>query len=130
MDSKSLTLLEFDKVLQQLALHTAFAASRALALHLLPSADLRIVRQLQAQTSEARLLLAEKPDLRVGGARDVRAAVGLAARGGTLQPDELLDVKSTLVAGREQQRIFARQAQLYPALADIVGRIPEIPGLD
>ena len=81
-----------------LAAHTSFAPSRELALESAPSGDARFVTLLQDQTDEAVRLLHEQPQATIGGARDIRAAVARAARGGRLTPGELLEVGDTLHA--------------------------------
>src|SRR5215217_4300278 len=72
MDDKALQTLEFDKVLARLAALTAFAPSRERALALRPSDDLGEVVRRQRQTAEARRLLRNRPNMSIGGARDVR----------------------------------------------------------
>src|SRR3990170_3945997 len=79
MDSKDLEALELPKVLAGLAARAAFSASRDLALSLSPTANLAEARRRQAETGEARRLLELRPELSVGGARDVRPRVGAAA---------------------------------------------------
>ena len=54
MNEKSARTLEFPKILDQLAQHTSFSASRELALELQPTADIDAARQLQDETTEAR----------------------------------------------------------------------------
>ncbi len=129
MDAKSLATLELAKILGQLSKFTAFSASTALALALTPTTELREAQRRQQQTSEARRLLSVKPDLTIGGARDVRAYAQSAAIGGVLEPAEMLDVKTTLVAGRTMQRTLQRLADQFPTLAALAARIEETPGL-
>ncbi len=129
MDAKSLATLELAKILAQLSKFTAFSASTALALALTPTTELREAQRRQQQTSEARRLLSVKPDLTIGGARDVRAYAQSAAIGGVLEPAEMLDVKNTLVAGRTMQRTLTRLADQFPTLAALAARIEETPGL-
>src|SRR5512134_2927431 len=100
MDDKALRTLEFDKVLARLATLTAFAPSRELALALRPSADHGEAVRRQRETAEARRLLRNRPNLSIGGARDVRDSVERAALGGVLEPGELLDIRNTLGAVR------------------------------
>lgn len=128
MDEKSLNILEFPKILDQLAGYCAFAASVEKARALMPVTDIYLARQRQADTSEAVRLL-DHPDLTIGGARDVRAPVDLARHSGVLAPNELLDVKSTLVAARTLQRTFARIGGAYPNLSGLVGQLPATLGL-
>ena len=82
ISEQTLETLEFPKILERLARHTAFSASRELALGLLPSTDAYTIRRAIELTSEARRLLDERPDISIGGARDIRGAIGLARRGG------------------------------------------------
>ena len=129
MDDKTLTLLEFPKILDKLAALTAFSASAEKAHLLRPTNDLFEARRRQAETSEAVALLVTHPDLTIGGARDIRQPVDLAQHGGVLTPVELLDVKSTLVAARTLARTFERLQAQFPLLADIAGRMPQPAGL-
>src|SRR3989337_518773 len=108
MDEKTLQTLEYPKILARLAAYTAFPASAELALALRPTPDLEEARQRQAETTEAVQLLVTHANLTIGGARDVRAQVDLAAHGGVLTPGELLDIKSTLAAARTLVRTFER----------------------
>ena len=56
----------------------------------------------------------------MGGARDVRPQVELAARGGVLTPEELLDIKATLISGRDLVRFFEKLTLDLPHLKNIV----------
>jgi DNA mismatch repair protein MutS2 len=129
MDSKSLHLLELPKVLARLETYAAFSASKELARGLSPSADLELARRALRGTTEARRVLEARPDLSVGGARDVRAVSGRAARGAVLEPSELLDLKSTLVSARNLGRLFERLAPSLPVLAGITSGLDVPPGL-
>ncbi|MBF8285963.1 MAG: MutS2 family protein [Anaerolineales bacterium] len=129
MDAKSIHTLELPKILERLSKFTSFSAGAALALALAPTADLREARRWQQETSEARKLLAVKTDATIGGAHDVRPLAELAARGGVLQPGEMLDVKTTLIAARTLHRLLTRLADQFPRLAAIASGIEETPGL-
>ena len=129
MDAKSIHTLELPKILERLSKFTSFSAGAALALALAPTADLREARRWQQETSEARKLLSVKTDATIGGAHDVRPLAELAARGGVLQPGEMLDVKTTLIAARILHRLLTRLADQFPRLAAIASGIEETPGL-
>ena len=129
MDEKSLQILEYSKILEHLADYCSFPASREKAYALRPTSDLFEARQRQAQTSEGVQLLASHPDLSIGGARDVRASVDLAQHGGVLPPNELLEIKYTLIAGRNLARNFERFGVQYPKLSDIAAQLPPSIGL-
>ena len=129
MDVKSLSTLEYPKILDQLARYCAFAASAEKARALLPTADIEIARQRQAETREALTLLSTRPDLTIGGARDVRQAADLANHGGVLPPTDLLDIKSTLIAARTLSRLFENIGGSYPNLYTIAAQMPPPLGL-
>ncbi|MCX7976402.1 MAG: hypothetical protein N2646_04945, partial [Bellilinea sp.] len=95
MDAKSLSMLEFPKVLERLAAYADFSASAELARSLRPTADLQEALARQATTTEARRLLSVKSEVGIGGARDVCPLADRAARSGVLLPAELLEIKST-----------------------------------
>jgi len=108
MDEKSLHMLEYAKILEHLCGYASFSASAALVRALRPTNDAALAIERQIRTSEACRLLSEYPDLSIGGARDVRPQVELAARGGVLSPQELLDIKATLISARDLQRFFRK----------------------
>ena len=100
-DPRSQQILEFPLIRARLADHTAFAPSRRLAGSLAPSSDPIVVARWLDETDEARDLLSRRPDVGVGGARDISAIVLRARRAGRLAGVELLEVLDTLVsAGR------------------------------
>ncbi len=129
MNTKHLQTLEFPKILDRLASHASFSASKELALSLMPTSYLSEARERQAETSEACRLLNVRPNISIGGARDVRPLLDQAARSAALLPTELLDVRQTLIAGRDLARLIDRLADQFPRLHDIAARIQECPGL-
>ncbi|MCB9104539.1 MAG: endonuclease MutS2 [Anaerolineales bacterium] len=129
MQEKHLNTLEFPKILERLAKYAAFSASKELALKLKPSPYFSELQGWQIETREASHLLSVKVNLGVGGARDVRPYVERTHRGFVLPPPELLEVRQTLIAGRELHRNITRLADAYPRLADIAQRIEECPGV-
>lgn len=129
MDEKSLQILEFDKILDRVATHASFAAGEKLIRALRPTADEREARRRQAETREAIDLFESGSDARIGGARDVRQAADRAQRRITLQPEDFLDIRSTLDAARNLRRILLKAADRAPHLARIAKLIEECPGL-
>jgi DNA mismatch repair protein MutS2 len=129
MDSKTLSVLEYPKILERLKAFCDFSASMELARSLEPtdSYDLAVARL--AETSEARRLFSTNDNIGIGGAHDIRAAADLAARGGVLDPQQLLDVKSTLISSRELKKSFERKTDEYPRLAQIAVGLPESHGM-
>ena len=129
MDDKTLETLEYPKILERIAAYASFAPTADKASALRPLSDLKEAQRLQAETREAFSLLVTTPDLTIGGARDVREQVDLASHGGVLTPVDLLDVKSTLIAGRTLARKFERVSEPYPRLAELAAQMPLPVGL-
>ena len=129
MDEKSLVILEFPKILERLEGYCAFTASVEKARNLRPIADLVEARHLQELTREACQLITARPEIDIGGARDVRESIDLAEHGGVLDPADLLDVKYTLMAARNLARVLDRIAPQFPKLADLGAQIPQPPGV-
>jgi DNA mismatch repair protein MutS2 len=119
MDPKSLILLEYHKVLARLKTFTRFEASMKLAEVLRPTANLEKALHLQAETSEARLLLSLNADLDFEGASDMRPLTDQAKHGITLEAAAFLAIRNTLTLSREAKRILEEHADKVPLLADL-----------
>ena len=127
MDTKTLTTLEYARILDQLEKFAAFSASQKLAHTLRPTNDYRLAVDRLTRTTEARRLLNEHAEISVGSARDIRPQVTLAVRGGVLEIADFIDIKSTLESTRELGRFFGKQDQNFPQLCKIAA--PLIPPL-
>ncbi|MDP9238225.1 MAG: endonuclease MutS2 [Chloroflexota bacterium] len=123
MDAHALRTLEYDKVVARLARHTSFDAGRALAMELEPSSEYREVVRRQRETAEARRLLQLKPRTGLGGAHDVRPLGEKAARGGVLDPNELLSIATTLECAHDLKASISRLDESLPLLGEIVDLI-------
>jgi DNA mismatch repair protein MutS2 len=129
VDEHTLRVLEFDKVIDRLANHTSFPAGRELALALTPVTGRSEVVRRQRITAEARRLREKQSRLGLGGVRDVRAPVDKSARGGVLQPQELLDVASTLAAAGTLRSAITRLGDEAPLLAALAREFEPLPEL-
>ena len=127
---RHLATLEFDKILAMLATETTFSASRELAERLVPVSDEAEIRHAQDATEEARRLLEVRPNTGVRGARDVTAHSRRAAIGGLLQPADLLEIGTTLAAGRSIKNLLLRQEIQTPVLARVARGIPDLTDLE
>jgi len=117
MHEKSWQVLEYPKILSQLAEHTSFSLGHELALKLRPSSRENVVRRRQQETSEARRLLDLKPTLSLGGVTNLRPLLKKARLRSTLMPSELVDVRTTLLAARSLRRSIAPLQGSFPLLA-------------
>jgi len=129
MEAKYLHTLEYPKILERLAQHTSFAAGRELALALQPATDASEVRRRQEETSEARALQDVRPDLSLGGARDVRPLLGRARVGAMLLPPDFLEIRQTLLSARTLKRSITRLGSQFPHLARLAQWLEECTDL-
>ncbi len=123
MNPRTLKVLEYEKILAQVAGHCAFSGGSDLAMALLPSDDLQTVQDRQIQTAEAFKLLEQKPDISFGGVKDMRPFLQRAERGVTLMPLDLNDIKNTLMRSRNLRNLLVRLEQSFPSLADMAYNI-------
>ena len=123
---RSLELLEFPAVLEQLASNAGFVLGRREALALAPSSDPEAVAERQRETAEARLFLETGGVLDFGEAGDVSVEAQRAAKGGVLTGLELRAVADTLRAGRLARGAFLRRDKACPALALLARNIPDM----
>jgi DNA mismatch repair protein MutS2 len=128
MDSKTLNVLEYPKILEKLSGFCDFSASMALARSLEPTDSFELATSRLAETAEARKILAMQ-GIGVGAAHDIRPSADLAARGGVLDPHALLDIKSTLISCRELKKAFEKRTDEYPRLSRLAQDLPETFGL-
>ncbi len=119
MHRHSLELLEYPKVLDQLARHCAFQGGQARARQLQPSADLSTIQASLALTEEACAFLAQQPDPSFGGIKDVTGLTARALRRVQLQPPDLYDIHLLLDRTLTLQRTFVHKADTYPGLAQL-----------
>src|SRR3954451_6729709 len=127
MDSRSLTLLEFPAVRGRLAEATSFPPSRRLAEALEPSADPVIVARSLEETDQARSLIADRPGVGIGAARDIGPAVERAARGGRLEPLQFLELADTLDATSRLATVLADDRR--PLLHELARDLHSLPAL-
>jgi len=130
MDNKSFEMLEFPKVREILTGFTSFSASCELVENLLPSTNVIEVSRLLKQSAEARQFLAWEADFSIGRPVDVRDAVGMASLGKVLDPQTLLDVRSTVATANNLSASFRRLADDFPNLWSIAQQIVVLPYLE
>ena len=123
MHGRTLRLLEFDKILEQLARFTSFSVGQERVHALQPTDDIRLARDWQAETGEARRLLDEKSDIYLGGVHDLRPLVEQALRGSPILPADFISIRYTLQRARALNRALGRIADRFPHVADVAMRM-------
>ncbi|MDH4208281.1 MAG: endonuclease MutS2 [Anaerolineae bacterium] len=117
MNDKSWQVLEYPKILHQLAEHTSFSLGHELALKLRPSSREDVVAQRLQETTEARTLLDTKPSLSLGGVSNLRPLLKKARLQSALTAGELLDVRTTQLSAASLRRAIAPLHERFPNLA-------------
>ena len=126
-DAGTLRALEFAAIVERLAALTSFEPARELAAATRPSANRAHVGLLQDQTDEAGRLLSEQAQASIGGARDIRAALERASRGGRLTTQELLEIGVTLDATRRfGERLASWRGTHLGGLRDELDPAPQL----
>ncbi len=123
MNPHTLKVLEYSKILEQLAGFCAFSGGAEMARSLLPSDDLPTIKTQLAQTAEAFRLLEQKNDIGFGGVKDLRLYLDKAERGSMLFAPDLLEIKNTLLRARSLRNLLTRLEHLYPLLAEMAYNI-------
>ncbi|MDE3839846.1 endonuclease MutS2 [Bacillus methanolicus] len=126
MHQRVLKVLEFDKVKEQLIEHASSSLGREKVKQLLPSSDFHEVVKLQEETDEAVKVLRLKSNVPLGGIFDIRPHTKRAAIGGSLSPQELIQVASTVHASRQLKRFIEElneETNDLPILAKYAERI-------
>ena len=123
MFERTLEKLELPKVIELVAEHTSFAVSRELAFDMWPADDAAMARHLQRLTSEGRMLLDSRASFSAAGAQDIRDPVRRASLGAVLDPNELLDIATTLTVSRAVKGAISKAGPAFSGLAQIVESI-------
>ncbi|HNN98422.1 MAG TPA: endonuclease MutS2, partial [Pseudomonadota bacterium] len=129
--SKTELDLSWPSLLEQLAgrCHTVRGAALARALTPLPS--IAAAHQRQAEIVEARALQDHGEPLSFGGIYDVATALERSSKGGVLDPDELVELGSTLLGATRLRRHVLSRAGELPRLyahASELAELPEVTG--
>jgi DNA mismatch repair protein MutS2 len=126
MQERTLKVLEFTKVRQQLVEHAASSLGIEKLKRLVPSTDFEEVVKLQAETDEATTVLRIKGNVPLSGIHDIRAHIKRSIIGGVLSAHELVQISSTVHTSRQIKRFIediAEERTEIPILMEQVARI-------
>ena len=127
---RSLVLLEFPRVREALADRAHLPLSRERALALQPVYDAELVRQLQQETVEGRLVLADTPNADLSLSKDPRPLLHRAAMQGVLAGDELVAVADALDLTRRAKNLGGLLTGKTPLLRNLARNIPDFRPLE
>ncbi|MBT2577296.1 endonuclease MutS2 [Bacillus sp. ISL-8] len=106
MLERTLRVLEYNKVKEQLLEHTASSLGRDKVKNLVPSTDFEEIVELQETTDEAAKVIRLKGHVPLGGISDIRANIKRAKIGSMLSPHELIEIASTMYGSRQMKRFI------------------------
>jgi DNA mismatch repair protein MutS2 len=104
LQKRVLKTLEFNKIVEQLTSFASSSLGKEKVENLVPSLSFSQVEEWQTHTDEAVKVLRIKENVPLGGIRNIRSSIKRAEIGGILNAEELLDISSTIRAGRRMKR--------------------------
>ena len=117
MRNRNFRILEYDKIINELADHASSELGRKKCLKLRPCDNLYEITQLQEETSAALSRLYRFGNLSFSGIKDIRPLLHLASIDGTLSSTELLDIARLLEVARTAVS-YSDEAKNEDSLAD------------
>ncbi|MFD2654550.1 endonuclease MutS2 [Gracilibacillus thailandensis] len=130
MNERILHVLEFHKIIDQLAEKAASSLGIEKIRKLKPSTDLDQVVNWQEETDEAYHVIRLKGNVPLGGISDIKPSVKRAVIGGILTTHECLDIASTIYGGK-QLKLFIDKLEdielpIIQSLADEIVPLNEL----
>jgi MutS2 family protein len=111
VEQRVLKTLEYDKIIALLVDKASCTYGKEKAAELTPFVQLDEVKIAQQGTQEAATVLRLKGSAPLGGIRDIRSSVQRARLNAMLAPLELLDIASTIMAGRRLKNFLLDMCQ-------------------
>ncbi|WP_043934171.1 endonuclease MutS2 [Bacillus sp. EB01] len=133
MQERTMKVLEFFKVREQLSDFASSPLGRDKLSRLVPSTDYHEVERLQEETDEATTALRLKGNVPLSGIHDIRAHIKRSVIGGTLSPMELVQVASSVHASRQIKRFIENlddENSKVPHLIGYTSRIVPLANLE
>ena len=126
IDEKALRELGWPRLCAELASRSRTPMGRERCLSLLPADDEQVARRRLQLVEESRLLRQHERELPVSDAVDIRPALGRAAREGSLEPADLLQVSRLIRASDAVRRSCFSQADRAPLHFEMAQTLAEL----
>ena len=130
MDPKAIRVLEYNKMIEKLAVECSSRLTAQQAAALLPGNDPLVIREALADTAEAVCVLMRKGTPPFGNFYDVSGLAHLAARGGTLTMKQLLEVAYNLSAARRTAAFLSSDLPELPRIDALVSAVSVVKSLE
>lgn len=130
MNERSMRVLEFRKITDQLAQFAASELGRALCGQLVPLETLDAAENAQQETQEALYVLAYRGDSPVPFSSDVRPWLDRAQKGAVLSPRMLLDIAYSLQAARQTRAALSGDSEHTARLCSAASHLQPMKALE
>lgn len=130
MNQRVLRVLEYPKVLQMLGDQAQTKLGKDMVNTLEPSSDYENIVHMQEETDEAAQISRLNQSIPLGGIFDIRESVKRSVIGGTLNIHELLDIASTIYAGKQIKLFFGSIEEDLPILKELADMVTPIQELE
>ncbi len=131
MNTHTLDVLEFEKVVRMLVDRTSFEPGAERAVALRPTVDLGSIEHDLNITSELRTFVDDGARLPIDRARDARAlAERSSLQGAMLSCADLLEVRGAIAAAREVREFASRKQEQAPLTWETAQRLCSLPGIE
>ena len=130
MNSRTLTLLEYNRILEMLAEQAGSELTRERILHMKPMTHLHAIQDAQTETTEAVSVILYKGNIPVGDFPDLLPKLKLARKGRVLSMKELLQVRRGLQIAREVKAFLQDDVPDIPTISEIVSLIETVDPLE
>ncbi|MBW1823694.1 MAG: endonuclease MutS2 [Deltaproteobacteria bacterium] len=131
MDTHTLTVLEFGKILNFLKQYVTSPQGSSLCERLTPLTNLREIKTLLSEVTEMKEVLNTYDDIPIHGIRDIEEFLNrTSVEGSYLEPQQLQEICSTLETGRKVKTFFRAIGTKYSSLQNIIGKIIPLKELE
>ena len=130
MKDRTLRVLEFVKIREQLAALAITPMGAQLCMDLVPSKNFTEIAQWQQETEEAQVVLTYLGGHPLVHFEDVSAQLNLAEKGATLSPRPLLNIADCLRAARSARSALVTNRENTPLLTQIAAGLTILPHLE
>lgn len=130
MNERTLRVLEFDKVVNLLNKETETSIGKQLANAITPNTSLHTVQTLLNETDEAVHVLRLNKTVPFGGIFNIEEYVQRARLGGILQPNNCLNIATTIYGGKQIKRFIENIEENLPLLKEEVEHIHSLTELE
>jgi len=130
MKDRTLRVLEFTKIREQLSAYAVTDMGRELCLELTPFTNLTQVTEALEITEEAQVILTYMGGSPLIAFSDVRSYLQLADKGATLTPRALLDIAECLRAARAARTALVTDRDNTPRITSLASRLQTFRNLE